>query len=37
MNARCKSCESGTNCINGRWCTVLKKYVEYSNKAECDN
>lgn len=26
----CDSCNYKRNCINGRWCLKLKRYVEYS-------
>lgn len=32
----CKTCASVRNCINGRWCTVKRKYVEYNTIRECD-
>lgn len=33
---RCKNCEHGHNCINGRYCDILKKYVEYDYKIICN-
>lgn len=36
MNERCRTCAHGRNCINGRWCEKLKKYVEYAKELECD-
>lgn len=32
----CKTCASVRNCINGRWCTVKRKYVEYNTIRECN-
>lgn len=29
MNERCRTCAHGRNCINGRWCEKLRKYVQY--------
>lgn len=35
MNDECRSCPHGRNCINGRWCEEIKKYVQYANKPLC--
>lgn len=37
MNAKCLSCAKGVNCINGRWCTVKKMYVQYFDKPICND
>lgn len=31
----CKSCAHSRNCINGRYCPIIKNYVEY-NKTICN-
>nr|DAM85653.1 MAG TPA: POLLEN ALLERGEN 5 ALLERGEN, SMALL HIGHLY DISULFIDE [Caudoviricetes sp.] len=33
---KCQKCEDGSNCINGRYCHPLHRYVEYEPKALCD-
>ena len=33
----CKKCDKTINCINGKFCTVLKKYVEYKQQNEYCN
>ena len=32
MNEQCRTCAHGRNCINGRWCEKLRKYVQYDKK-----
>nr|DAG71293.1 MAG TPA: hypothetical protein [Caudoviricetes sp.] len=32
----CKACEGGRNCINGRYCTPRRQYVEHQNIKECN-
>lgn len=32
----CNDCPHGRNCINGRWCSVKKIYVEHSTNIRCD-
>ena len=31
----CKDCPEGRNCLNGRYCLRLKRYVEYSSVPLC--
>ena len=31
----CKECPKAINCVNGRYCTVIMKYVEHSIKPPC--
>ena len=31
----CKDCTNGRNCLNGRWCTIHARYVEYAHITEC--
>ncbi|MCR5362438.1 MAG: hypothetical protein K6E73_10600 [Bacteroidales bacterium] len=33
----CTTCGNGRNCINGRWCLVLRAYVEYRRAVPCEN
>lgn len=33
----CKKCTHGINCINGRWCQVLRMYVEHKVINNCKN
>lgn len=33
----CRDCESGRNCINGRWCTKLRRYVTHISAAPCED
>lgn len=35
MNEQCRACADGRDCINGRWCEKLKKYVQYTVKILC--
>lgn len=37
MNEKCLACIHGRNCINGRWCEKLKKYVQYADKILCED
>lgn len=36
-NPVCLVCRAGANRINGRWCTILDRLVEYSSLPPCDN
>lgn len=36
MHIDCKSCDKSMNCINGKYCTVKKKYVEHIKKKLCN-
>lgn len=36
MNDECRSCSHGRNCINGRWCEKVKKYVQYASTKLCE-
>jgi len=31
----CARCVRGKNCLNGRWCDVLGRYVEYDREPMC--
>ena len=31
----CKECPRARNCVNGRYCTVIKKYVEHVIEPPC--
>ena len=31
----CEGCEQLRNCINGKYCLKLHKYVEWSKKKDC--
>nr|DAE34817.1 MAG TPA: hypothetical protein [Caudoviricetes sp.] len=33
---KCDSCPHMRHCLNGRWCSLLLKYVEYLKNIECD-
>ena len=33
----CYCCGNARNCINGRYCFVLRRYVQYDCRQECDN
>jgi len=35
-NAVCNACERGRNCVNGRFCVPLNRYVEYANVPPCE-
>lgn len=32
----CRYCQRARNCINGRYCFVLRRYVQYDCRQECD-
>lgn len=34
-NATCLTCKAGKNCINGRYCEAIHKYVEYDTLPKC--
>lgn len=34
---KCVICDNSRTCINGKFCLVLKRYVEYTNKPVCNN
>ncbi len=34
-NPTCAKCEKATNCLNGRYCHELKRYVEYATQPIC--
>ena len=36
MNIACKTCADAHNGINGRYCEVLKMYVEHREMKACD-
>lgn len=36
MNATCESCKHIRNCINGRFCTLVRRYVEYRDFPVCE-
>lgn len=33
----CYCCGNARNCINGRYCLALRRYVQYDCRQECDN
>ncbi len=33
---KCSTCPTAINCINGRYCTKLKKYVEHDKEPKCE-
>jgi len=39
MNVRsndiCNACREGRNCVNGRYCMRLHRYVEYAKEPPC--
>lgn len=35
-NARCAKCRDAHEGINGRYCNILKIYVEYAEKPKCN-
>lgn len=35
MNAECALCDKTRNCINGKWCIPLHRYVNYDDKPRC--
>ena len=35
MNQRCKQCQDAYQGINGRYCTIVKRYVEYDKVEPC--
>lgn len=35
MNTECKACPNARNCLNGMYCTVLGRYVQYGRTAGC--
>ena len=35
-NINCGACSNGINCVNGRYCTKRKAYVEYATLKQCD-
>lgn len=37
MPNQCKSCTDAYNSINGRYCNMFKKYVEYMQSPICIN
>ena len=34
-NPKCNSCQDSRNCINGKFCMKLKKYVEGAQAPPC--
>lgn len=34
-NTTCARCQMAINTVNGRWCTLTKRIVEYCNKPIC--
>lgn len=34
-NPECQACEKGMNCINGRYCRKLGRYVDYAPMPPC--
>lgn len=34
-NDVCKGCEMVRNCLNGMWCTLHKRYVQYHKPSDC--
>lgn len=36
MNIACKTCADAHNGINGRYCEVLKRYVEQNESKACE-
>lgn len=37
MNDECRICPYGRNCINGRWCEKVRKYVQYAKTKLCED
>ena len=35
-NEKCRKCIDAHNAINGRWCKVIKDYVEYASSPPCE-
>ena len=35
MHKECLNCDSHRMCINGIYCNLLKRYVQYSTEQEC--
>lgn len=33
---KCMACDKGSNCINGRWCAELARYVEHTSVPPCE-
>lgn len=36
MNATCENCEHILNCLNGKYCTLTGRYVEYQDVPVCE-
>ena len=36
MPPKCKECEQGRNCINGRYCLKLRAFVNYLKDIVCN-
>lgn len=36
MNKTCEVCKHIRNCLNGKYCTLVGKYVEYQNVPICE-
>lgn len=36
MNATCESCKHIRNCLNGKYCTLADRYVEYQDVPVCE-
>lgn len=36
MNTTCVSCGHAINCINGKFCTLVHKYIEYCDEPVCE-
>lgn len=36
MNATCENCEHVRNCLNGKYCTLADRYVEYLTVPVCE-
>lgn len=36
-NPYCAACSTAHNSINGRYCHVLKRYVEHDNEPRCND
>ena len=37
MKTKCLTCINSLNCVNGRYCTKTRVYVEHHEVSECDN
>lgn len=35
MNPKCRTCPTAHDSLNGRYCRLLRRYVEYATQAPC--